>query len=445
MERSLAFLRVGRCALLGITVLATAGAVTAQAPSASLCPVVQQECDIAGMPVVVALILHAEEVNVVGCQFTLDYDTNALDFLSITVGSSCDASSPYATDIFRDADESAGRIFYGVGVQLGQNGSPGPVALACATFLPRELGESEVCLLAQSEVQATLLANPDGERVLISNAQDCPGSDEEPFLSCATVEVTEKCACSAGGVECEGLNTTCRSGVCDEQIGVCRLVSVNENAPCDDGDACTTDEVCRSGKCLGTDCTDPSLCVVKDDCAISNAAGKVVVKLGLGESLVAAGQFSLQYDPNALEFVSIAPGNTCDPSSPFNTEVSRKIDAFAGTIFYAVAVGLTKTPTSGPAAMACAEFRVLDRAGAELCSFTDINPFQTELVDEHGQRVGIFNLQACPTDKPFPITSCVQFDFCEIPAVSHWGLVIVALGLATAAKVTARAARRRTR
>ncbi|MDO8630882.1 MAG: hypothetical protein Q7R41_10350, partial [Phycisphaerales bacterium] len=91
--------------------------------------------------------------------------------------------------------------------------------------------------------------------------------------------------------------------------------------------------------------------------------------------------------------------------------------------------------TSGPATLACLFFRVLDRDLAEVCGFDDINPFLTKLVDETGQFVDFFNESDCPSEQGFPFLNCVRFEFCEIPAVSEWGLVILTLVLFVGAKV----------
>ena len=43
----------------------------------------------------------------------------------------------------------------------------------------------------------------------------------------------------------------CEMGYCDSELG-CAAVPVEDGRPCDDGDAATDDDICRSGVCEGT-------------------------------------------------------------------------------------------------------------------------------------------------------------------------------------------------
>jgi hypothetical protein len=54
-------------------------------------------------------------------------------------------------------------------------------------------------------------------------------------------------------VDCSHLDDQCVVGVCNESDGSCGTDPINEDQACDDGDACTADDVCQAGTCV-----DPS-------------------------------------------------------------------------------------------------------------------------------------------------------------------------------------------
>lgn len=59
-------------------------------------------------------------------------------------------------------------------------------------------------------------------------------------------------------VNCSHLNGLCVVGVCDEDADACVPVPVADNTPCNDGQFCTTGDVCVAGNCQGAprDCDD---------------------------------------------------------------------------------------------------------------------------------------------------------------------------------------------
>jgi hypothetical protein len=54
-------------------------------------------------------------------------------------------------------------------------------------------------------------------------------------------------------VDCSDMDGPCVMGVCDPDDGTCGTDPINEDQACDDGDACTADDLCQTGTC-----TDPS-------------------------------------------------------------------------------------------------------------------------------------------------------------------------------------------
>jgi hypothetical protein len=65
---------------------------------------------------------------------------------------------------------------------------------------------------------------------------------------------TENDTCQAG--ECTGTPLTCTPGACEESTGCdpydgCLTANARHGSPCDDGDACTHDDICSLGFCTG--------------------------------------------------------------------------------------------------------------------------------------------------------------------------------------------------
>ncbi len=70
--------------------------------------------------------------------------------------------------------------------------------------------------------------------------------------ACTTADVCASGACGGTSVSCVALDDACNTGVCDPSSGGCVAVPAFEGADCDDGDACTSGDVCASGACAGT-------------------------------------------------------------------------------------------------------------------------------------------------------------------------------------------------
>jgi hypothetical protein len=399
---------------------------------------VQSTCEVPGTVVEIALKVDGVSGTIVAGQFSLQYDAGAFRYIGLEPGQSCDPSSPFSTRIFASVDQSAGKVFAAVGIDLGEDPHVlgGPVTIACLRLLPMVLSSTDVCLMADAQPRTTKFLDGTGAPHSIPGIIDPAPGELAIDIACVVVEVDENCTCTPGGNECAALNTTCRNGVCDEGAGVCLIVSINENGPCDDANACTTRDVCESGQCMGHDCANPSICLVPHQCGRPGDRMQAAVRLGASDLNISGGQFSIQYDPSGLQLVSIAPGSACDAMSPFTTALGSSVNESSGEIFYAVGVGLGDQPTTGPAVLACLTFIVLDRSRSQVCTFLDVNPFNTYLVDEHGQIIQPFNGEDCPMEVPFPYTSCVEHSFCPIPAASAWGLLVMALCLATLVKLS---------
>ncbi|RME37020.1 MAG: hypothetical protein D6788_10395 [Planctomycetota bacterium] len=76
--------------------------------------------------------------------------------------------------------------------------------------------------------------------------------------------------CTGTAVDCSALDDVCVMGVCDPATGQCTTTPTNEGGICDDGNACTTSDVCTSGVCVGTAIPGCQVCQVDADCDDGN-------------------------------------------------------------------------------------------------------------------------------------------------------------------------------
>ena len=86
-------------------------------------------------------------------------------------------------------DESAGEIFYAVGVGLGgPTGTQEPATLACLTFIHLGQPSANVCLFNDSPPFSTILVDELGRSVPTGNPHACPSNREPPTPRCADLE-----------------------------------------------------------------------------------------------------------------------------------------------------------------------------------------------------------------------------------------------------------------
>jgi hypothetical protein len=382
----------------GLAMLHAADA--ALAANSSVCVVAQDGCYVPGSLVRATLELGSGDTVINAGQFVIEYDPDALEFVSIFPGAACDASSPFSIEFYESVDEIAGSITYAVGIDpWSEPGTSGPASMACLAFMMVERVDSEVCL--SDDPASSFLSDADGAQVPIDNSQDCP-------TSCDEVESSHTCFCDAGGPDCSAWDNDCNVGECIVAGAVCEPVPTNEGGPCDDGDPCTTVDTCVNGICRGTGCDHQSLCVVADVGCYAYPGVQVRVELGAGEPYIVAGEFTLMYDPGALDFVSIAPGATCDPESPFALEVYKEIDQVNGAVYYAAGVDfmIPDSATQGPATLACVTFGWNGGSESEVCLMGGTNPISTVLASATGQPITVYNSEDCPPDVPPPVLAC---------------------------------------
>ena len=254
----------------------------------------------------------------------------------------------------------------------------------------------------------------------------------------------ECCDPTTGSVSPIADSNTCTDDVCDPQTGVVTHTPTPAGAACNDGQGCTVDDVCDAdGNCEGTpvytlpcetdaDCfgntcsTSKQTCVCNEipELCLNNLAGLmrgegcynvgedvfVDIEVGNSPALIAGGQFLIQYDPVALQFVGVEPGAFSDPESPFGTEISRVVNEVEGTVFYAVGVVLGGPISHGPSIMARVHFKALAACSSTEVCFGDENPMNTRLTDSKGHIVAF---APCCTGEiringPAPALTCPQ-------------------------------------
>lgn len=99
--------------------------------------------------------------------------------------------------------------------------------------------QSGVCTIGQcNALTGQCEALPANEGAVCNDADPCTLGD-----TCASG------ACAGIALDCSFLDTECTVGQCDSLSGGCVSVDVNDGSACDDGNACSFNDVCISGVC----------------------------------------------------------------------------------------------------------------------------------------------------------------------------------------------------
>ncbi len=417
-------------------------ALAAIADKPSICVNLTDGCHVIDGAVDFTVDLGLSINSITGAQISLQYDPTVLKFVSISPGGTCDPSSPFNLSVAQTVNELSGTILYAVGVlPLNANsGTQGPAALACLRFQLKSNISSELCLQQGINPATTKLSDQFGTSIVVDNSSDCPAAQPLPILSCATITPTTGCTCPTGVPDCSPLDTDCSTGVCNSVLGYCEALAINEGLTCDDGSTCTTTDTCVGGFCRGTGCPNPSVCLISQpECDQFTGNGVIRITLGQGTPTIIGGQFVFEYDPTTLNFISIEPGVACDPTSPFVLEFFKSVDQINGRIGYAVAISPSSpsSGTQGPATLACLTLAVRSLDNEDICIISGTNPLLTMLVDDQANNIPIDNSVDCPPDNYPDKIGCGPP--CQlVPAVSTWGMIVLALLLLTASKINTR-------
>ncbi len=86
-------------------------------------------------------------------------------------------------------------------------------------------------------------------------AQDGTSCDDGDL--CSTTDVCTAGVCAGAVVDCSGADDQCNVGACDVLTGACVPMPVVDDTSCDDGDLCSGTDVCVAGVCTGSaiDCS----------------------------------------------------------------------------------------------------------------------------------------------------------------------------------------------
>jgi hypothetical protein len=128
---------------------------------------------------------------------------------------------------------------------------------------------------------------------------------------------------------------------------------------------------------------------VDDNCYDAGSVITSTISIGAGSQNVVGGQFRLTYDNACLDFIGIGP---CAGDAIFTNVIQSTVDEASGVIFYAV----TSDPSTaaaegspGPYDIACMTFtKLADCDECQIC-LTDVNPQNTILTNDEGNRVPI--------------------------------------------------------
>jgi len=152
--------------------------------------------------------------------------------------------------------------------------------------------------------------------------------------------------------------------------------------------------------------TPISVCIEADsNCPVVGSAVRFTVKLDPSGSDIFGGQLSLHYDSATLDFISVTPGVSCDPTSPFSTIDFVDINEVAGSIFVVVSTNPGVTAMT-PTTIACLTFAAKIVGTAALCLDEGVNPSRTIITDSSGTTFPIDNSTVCPPIQSLPIISC---------------------------------------
>lgn len=118
--------------------------------------------------------------------------------------------------------------------------------------------EAEIC----AGIALNCECHEDGDCTALEDGNLCNGT-----LFCNTEELPFKCAVFPETVvlcpEVEGPDAPCLEPHCTPETGDCSFVSANDESPCTDGDLCTVDDLCAGGACTpgeAKNCLDDNPC-----------------------------------------------------------------------------------------------------------------------------------------------------------------------------------------
>jgi len=99
--------------------------------------------------------------------------------------------------------------------------------------------------------------------------------------ACTDNDLCQSGACEGEPVDCSAQDDECNVGQCNAADGTCESVVANEGGPCDDGVGCTTVDVCAAGACAGQDgCPGGQYCDTLLDTCVNAVTVTLPQRLG---------------------------------------------------------------------------------------------------------------------------------------------------------------------
>ena len=120
-------------------------------------------------------------------------------------------------------------------------------------------GSNPVVCTAQDQCHAAGVCSPGKGRWTCSNPAVPDGTPCNDGNACTQTDVCLAGLCTGESpVTCVALDTCHAAGTCDPASGTCSSPGLPDGAPCNDGIACTQNDVCTGGTCAGTAYTCPA-------------------------------------------------------------------------------------------------------------------------------------------------------------------------------------------
>jgi hypothetical protein len=137
------------------------------------------------------------------------------------------------------------------------------------------IGGNPVVCTASDQCHVAGVCDPATGQCSNPNATDNTPCDDGN--ACTQSDTCQAGTCVGGDpVVCEALDQCHVPGVCDPSTGQCTNPNATDNTSCDDGNACTTDDVCVAGVCTGTPVTCPAANACQDSVACDPTTGACV-------------------------------------------------------------------------------------------------------------------------------------------------------------------------
>jgi hypothetical protein len=133
----------------------------------------------------------------------------------------------------------------------------------CVGSNPIVCTASDICHVAGT-------CDPDTGRCSNPTAEDGTTCDDGD--ACTQTDACKAGVCVGGNPKICTPSDQCHdAGICDPKTGICSNPDKTDGSACSDGDACTQTDSCKAGVCTGG---NPVVCTAKDDCHVTGECDK---------------------------------------------------------------------------------------------------------------------------------------------------------------------------